>query len=75
MKLKRVAKPLFATNYTDFREVEKKSAQISEISGKDFEVLGMVATWVILNAVTNCGISRRAKALPQFVEALRASRL
>jgi len=46
LKLKRVAKPLFATNCTDFREVEKKSAQISEISGKDFEVLGMVATWV-----------------------------
>jgi len=46
LKLKRVAKTLFATNCTDFREVEKKSAQISEISGKDFEVFGIVATWV-----------------------------
>jgi hypothetical protein len=39
-------KASFAANCTDFREFEKKSVQISEISGKDFGVLGMVATWV-----------------------------
>jgi len=46
LKLKRDLKPLFAANYTDFREFEKNSVQISEISGKDFEVPGMMATWV-----------------------------
>jgi len=48
LKLKCVEKPLFAANCTDFRESQKKSVPISEISGKDFEVLGMVATWVYL---------------------------
>jgi hypothetical protein len=47
LKLKRAGKPLYAANYTDYREIQKESAQISDIRSKDFEVLGMVATWVI----------------------------
>jgi hypothetical protein len=61
LKLKLVAKPLFATNCTDFREVEKKSAQISEISGKDFEVLGIVANLGYLH--NNIGSRKRLPIL------------
>jgi hypothetical protein len=38
LKLKRDLKPLFAANYTDFREFEKNSVQISEICGKVFDI-------------------------------------
>ena len=48
MKSNRARKPLFAASYTDFRESEKKSVQISEIRGKGSRFLGMVATWVNL---------------------------
>jgi hypothetical protein len=46
LKSKHAGETLFAANCTDFRELQKKFVQISEIRGKDFEVLGMVATWV-----------------------------
>jgi len=36
--------PFFAADYTDFRELEKNSALISEIRGKGFGFHVMVAT-------------------------------
>jgi hypothetical protein len=39
LKSNRARKPLFAANYTDFREFEKKSVQISEIRGKGFRFI------------------------------------
>jgi hypothetical protein len=39
-------KNFFATNYTDFRYLEKKFVTIREIRGEAFEFLGVVTTWV-----------------------------
>jgi len=46
VEVKTRRKAFSATNYTDFHEWRKTFAQISEIRGKDFQGISMVATWV-----------------------------
>jgi hypothetical protein len=46
LKSRSTQKTLFAANYTDFREFEKRSVQISEIRGKGSRFISRVASWV-----------------------------